>query len=70
MYGDKIICTPNQTPTRKTELRPRASLCKKNIAIVGVKNDGLLNELAVLNNSIPLAQQHQIHFALTHLQSN
>jgi hypothetical protein len=52
LFSDKNTSTPNQTPTRKRELRPRAALCKKNIALVGDKNDGLVNELAVLNDLV------------------
>ena len=52
LFSDKKTSTHNQTPTRKRELRPRVALCKKNIALVGDKNDGLVNELAVLNDLV------------------
>ncbi len=46
----KSIKTPNQTPTRKRELRPHIARCKKNIVLAEDKNNDVVNELAMLND--------------------
>jgi hypothetical protein len=50
MLSDKKTSTPNQTPTRKRELRPHIARCKKNIVLAEDKNNDVVNELAMLND--------------------
>lgn len=50
--SDKKTSTPNRTPTRKRELRPRLALCKKNIVALSSDNQDLANDLAVLNDLV------------------
>jgi len=50
--SDKKTSTPNRTPTRRRELRPRLALCKKNIVALSSDNQDLANDLAVLNDLV------------------
>ncbi len=50
LLSDKKTSTPNQTPTRKRELRPHIARCKKNIVLAEDKNNDVVNELAMLND--------------------
>lgn len=56
LLSDKKTSTPNQTPTRKRELRPRIALCKKNIALAEDKSSDLVDELAALNDMVNMKQ--------------
>ncbi|KAI9561705.1 hypothetical protein GHT06_012665 [Daphnia sinensis] len=56
LLSDKKTSTPNQTPTRKRELRPRVALCKKNIALSEDKSGDLVDQLAALNELVNTEQ--------------
>lgn len=56
LLSDKKTSTPNQTPTRKRELRPRVALCKKNIALSEDKSGDLVDQLAALNDLVNTEQ--------------
>lgn len=56
LLSEKKTSTPNQTPTRKRELRPRVALCKKNIALSEDKSGDLVDQLAALNDLVNTEQ--------------
>lgn len=60
LLSDKKTSTPNQTPTRKRELRPRIALCKKNIAHSVDRSGDLINELAALNELVNSEQANNV----------
>ena len=70
--SDKKTSTPNRTPTRKRELRPRYVLCKKNIALSTTDstcNEDFVNELAALNDMVNSDQAQNIKPAQTSQES-
>lgn len=62
LVNDKKTSTPNRTPTRRRELRPRLAMCKKNIVTAQEGSADLANELAALND---LVNSEQAQTALT-----